>query len=106
VRAHGTGKNLQRFWLNWFPNPMTDGAAWEQTLARTHRPGQRAEEVVAEVYRHTEENRAAVDTAIMRARYIRDTMGGDQKLLYAVVDFESPLAPLEALLGGGSDIAF
>lgn len=93
TRAHGTGKNLQVFAHNLYPQPMTDGAAWEQNLARTHRPGQRADEVTATVYRHTVEMRQAIDTAIARARYIRDTMGGDQKLLYATIEFEDSLTP-------------
>jgi hypothetical protein len=87
VRAHGTGKNLQCFSRNLFPNPMSDGAAWEQTLARTHRPGQRAEEVSADIYRHTVAMREAFDEALSRAEYIQSTMGGTQKLLYATIEF-------------------
>lgn len=87
IRAHGTGKNLQAFACNLFPNPMSDGAIWEQTLARTHRPGQRADEVVAELYRHTPEFIEAFDQAMIRARYIQETTGSKMKLLYATQDF-------------------
>ena len=89
IRAHGTGKNLQRsFYANLVSNPPSDGAVWEQLLARTHRPGQFNDTVTAAVYRHTAEMRDAIDTAIGRARYIKETLGGDQKLLYATIDFE------------------
>jgi hypothetical protein len=95
IRAHGTGKNLQCFARNLVVNPPADGATWEQLLARTHRPGQLADEVVCEVYRHTAEMREAIDTAIVRARYISETgIGGVQKLLYATIDFEPDPAPV------------
>lgn len=87
IKAHGTGKNLQTFAHNLIANPPADGASWEQLLARTHRPGQKADEVIAEVYRHTDEMREAIDTAIGRARYIQGTLGGAMKLLYAAYDF-------------------
>lgn len=98
TRAHGTGKNLQCFSRNLFPNPMSDGAAWEQVLARTHRPGQRAEEVSADIYRHTAAMRAAFDEALSRARYISETLGGSLKLLYATIEF-----PVD--YGGRSQVA-
>lgn len=88
IKAHGTGKNLQVFSRNLIANPPSDGAAWEQLLARTHRPHQKAEEVIAEVYRHTPEMCNAFDRAVARARYIQETLGSKQKLLYADITFE------------------
>jgi hypothetical protein len=88
IKAHGTGKNLQMFSRNLIANPPSDGAAWEQLLARTHRPHQKADDVIADVYRHTEEMCEAFDRAVSRARYIQETTGSKQKLLYAKVGFE------------------
>lgn len=79
-KAHGTGKNLQKFCRNLIANPPGDGAVWEQLLGRTHRFGQRHDEVTAEVYRHTEEFRASIEQARDRARYIENTTGSRQKL--------------------------
>lgn len=83
VKAHGTGKNLQMHHRNLIANPPADGGAWEQLLGRTHRQGQLADEVVAHVYRHTEELRSAFEAAVSRARYIEETTGSRQKLIYA-----------------------
>ena len=87
VKAHGTGKNLQAWSRNLIANPPSDGGAWEQLLGRTHRQGQTADEVIAEVYLHTEELKEAIELAIHRARYIESTTGTRQKLLYAARTF-------------------
>jgi hypothetical protein len=86
IRAHGTGKNLQRFCRNLVANPPSDGATWEQLIGRTHRPGQEADEVTFDVYRHTEDFRLALDKARMLAGYIEHMIGG-QKLLNATFLF-------------------
>lgn len=83
IRAHGTGRHLQMFARNLVANPPSDGGQWEQLLGRTHRDGQRADEVTVEVYRHTEEMRDALDKARMLAGYIQGTMGNQQRLLRA-----------------------
>lgn len=83
IKAHGTGKNLQAFARNLVANPPSDAAAWEQLIGRTHRQGQKADEVEVHVYRHTDAMADALDTATMRAQYIRDTLGTNQKLLIA-----------------------
>lgn len=83
VAAHGTGKNLQAYRHNLVTIPMSSGVAWEQAIARTHRPGQEADEVTVAVYLHTQEMQRAFDAAIENARYIEQTQGQQQKLLYA-----------------------
>jgi hypothetical protein len=87
IRAHGTGKNLQRFARNLFANMPSDAAVWEQALGRTHRQGQLADEVTVEVYRHTPVVIDALAKARMLAQYIEQTMGGSQKLLKATYLF-------------------
>ena len=83
IKAHGTGKNLQAFSRNLILNPPSAGAEWEQLLARTHRPGQEADEVSAYVLLHTAETEGALSTALSDARYIQDSSGQKQKLTYA-----------------------
>ncbi len=83
IAAHGTGKNLQMFQRNLFTAPPAGGVEWEQTMARTHRPGQEADEVDVDVYLHTDDMVAAWWSALRDARYIEDTQGQKQKLLYA-----------------------
>ena len=83
VAAHGTGKNLQKYQRNLFTTAMTSGTTWEQALARSHRPGQEADEVTADVFLHTVEMQRALDQAIADAQYAEQTQGQKQKLLYA-----------------------
>lgn len=81
--AHGTGKNLQKFSRNLFTAPSPGGVDWEQTIARTHRPGQEADEVFVDVFLHTDDMETAYYSALRDARYIEQTQGQKQKLLYA-----------------------
>ncbi|MCC6808567.1 MAG: hypothetical protein IT381_14170 [Deltaproteobacteria bacterium] len=81
AQSHGTGKNLQRWSKNLIIAPWPGGADWEQRIGRTHRPGQEADEVSADVFVHTEELRAAIDKAREQALYIEQTTGTRQKFL-------------------------
>lgn len=83
VKAHGTGKNLQPFCLNLFTTPISSGADAEQAIARTHRPGQEADEVRCDVYVHTIETMAAFRSSVRDAAYIESTQGQRQKLNFA-----------------------
>ena len=88
IAAHTTGKNLVQWSRNLITCPPTSGKTWEQLLARTHRQGQVADEVEAWVYQQTDELRAALSQAMRDARYLRDTLGGAQRLLYGDVTFD------------------
>ncbi len=88
IKAHGTGKNLQRFTHGLIVNPMGDGAGWEQTLGRWHRDGQTAERVWCDVYRHTGEYQDSIDNAIGKAKYIQSMMGSEQRLCYAEIGWK------------------
>jgi hypothetical protein len=79
--AHGTGKNLQRWSDNLVLCPWSGGATWEQTIARTFRPGQDADEVTVDVYCHTPELFRSIEIAIEQARYIEAVTSSRQKLL-------------------------
>lgn len=80
IRAHGTGKNLQQFARNLVANPPSSGSEWEQLIGRTHRQGQKADEVTIEVYRHTEPVLKAVEKARDLSEYIEESFGATQKL--------------------------
>lgn len=80
IRAHGTGRNLQCFARNLVANPPAGGGTWEQLLGRTHRQGQEADEVICDVYRHTEAFRKAVETAHELSEHIEGTFGATQRL--------------------------
>jgi hypothetical protein len=83
MRAHGTGKNLQMFCRNLFTTCPAGGTAWEQTIARTHRPGQQADEVSVDVFLHTQTLQQNLGSAIRDAEYVEQTQGQRSKLLYA-----------------------
>lgn len=88
IRTHGTGRNLQKHHsLNVIANYPSAHAAWEQLIGRTHRQGQRADEVIFSVYRHTPELRDAFSRARVYARYQSETLGIPMKLLQASYAF-------------------
>jgi len=88
IKAHGTGKNLQCYSRNLVTTAPTSGTVWEQLLGRTHRPGQQADEVTIDVYRHTLEMRGAMTKALRDANYQESTTGNRQKLLAATYTFK------------------
>jgi hypothetical protein len=84
ITVQGTGKNLQHHFVhNVFTTFPPNGAIAEQTIARTHRPGQMADTVTVTWYAHTPETAAAMDKAMADARYQYDFDGQDKKLLIA-----------------------
>lgn len=84
VNAHKEGVNLQDWNRNLYTS-VVNGAAFEQSLGRTHRAGQLADEVTADVYLHTAELEKAFSAALEDAAYIEQTQGQKQKLLYGTV---------------------
>lgn len=83
VKSQGTGKNLQHFSRNLFTTLPPSGMAFEQVIGRTHRPGQKEDDVFADWYAHTSILEYAMETVLADAHYIQDTMGGRQKVLLA-----------------------
>ena len=83
VRAHGQGRNLQRYSRALVVSCPPSGRQWEQCIGREHRPGQEADEVRYDVYLHSPELRAALGQALADAQYIEDTTGAQQKLCFA-----------------------
>lgn len=84
IRCHGTGKNLQHgFAKNLVLSMPAMGATVEQLVARTHRPGQKEDEVTFDYYTHTRQAVRAVRMAYRDAMYQQDSHGMAQKLLMA-----------------------
>ena len=81
IKSHGEGKNLQMFNRSLVANPPSGGAEWEQLLGRTHRTGQMQDEVLFDVYRHTQTFRDALDKARDLSGYIQGSFGNTQKLV-------------------------
>jgi hypothetical protein len=84
IDANREGKNLQKLWSrNLIASPPGNATWWEQTIARTHRTGQEADEVIVDVLLGCRENFDAVSGALEKAAAIQDTTGKKQKLLLA-----------------------
>jgi hypothetical protein len=97
VRANATGRNLQAWNLNLHTSPMPNGLEWEQLLSRTHRDGQKADEVVVEFLMTCVEHREAVQQALSDCEYVQVSHGAPQKLLLAGID----VPPAGTQLGHG-----
>lgn len=82
ISAHATGKNLQAWRNQIVAHPLSHPATWEQMVARTHRSGQ-----TADVVNVTRYNCGLFGRAWRRARddarYIYETTGAEQRILYA-----------------------
>lgn len=83
IAAHGEGKNLQHFSRNLVLIAPANGAIWEQLLGRTHRSGQIADVVEFEICLHDQSLRNALTQARSDARFVYETQGHTQKLLYS-----------------------
>ena len=87
IAANSTGRNLQMFHANLVTAPPPGAAGWEQLLGRTHRYGQKADEVTVDILVGCKEHHEAFIRAREAARAAADTLGHQQKLLLADVDF-------------------
>lgn len=83
VNSHRQGKNLQKHHEALILSFEPHAGNMEQLLSRTHRAGQREDEVLWWYYEHTEPARQAVAEARNKALYTQSTMGDPQRLCYA-----------------------
>ncbi len=86
ISAAGTGQELQMFHRGLFTSNMTRATPWEQCSARYHRPGQKEEQVDQYIYRHGP-YADAFRTAIEDAKFVEETLGQRQRLLFADMTF-------------------
>lgn len=84
-QANATGRNLQMFSHNLITSCPTSSDILEQTIGRTHRDGQEADEVVIDILLGCREHFDAFERARSGAEATADLLGHDQKLLLADV---------------------
>lgn len=89
IASNGTGRNLQAWNANLITSCPANGAQMEQLLGRCHREGQEADEVSATILLACIEHLEAIEQGLLDARYIEDSTGQAQKLLYC--DLTIPL---------------
>lgn len=82
IASSGTGRNLQQWSRGLVIDPSINGEGWEQLLARKHRPGQKADEVVFDAWFGPEAHRQSFEQALADARYAESTTGLEAKLLH------------------------
>ncbi len=88
--AHGTGKNLQHQNQQCFVELRREADTMEQTLSRTHRQGQEADEVTGHLLIANGFDLAMFNATLANADYMQSTTGMTQKLCYATYN---PIIP-------------
>jgi hypothetical protein len=83
LQANSEGRNLQSWCANLVTSCPSSAATWEQMLGRTHRQGQRADTVTADVLITHDLHLSAFQQAHEGAHYLEQTLGQRQKLLFA-----------------------
>lgn len=84
MEANNQGRNLQHVWSrNLIVSLKESGAFNHQLFGRTHRPGQRADEVTFDVLLGCLEHDRAWRKCLASARAVSDTTGQENKLLQA-----------------------
>lgn len=85
LSSHYQAKNLQAWHRCLYPLPPSNGAIWEQSLARFHRPKQTAECIYADVWAPCQEAYRAFDQALEDARYASRITTKPQRLMRAAI---------------------
>ncbi len=88
--AHATGKNLQHQSRNLILELRREAAIMEQMLGRTHRAGQLADDVRADVFVANGFDLALFNSILRDSDYIQSTTGMRQRLCYATY---APVVP-------------
>jgi hypothetical protein len=84
LASNQAGRNLQDRWgKNYYVSPVSNGLSWEQSLGRTHRPGQLADTVESTVVISCPEHYGSMKKAVDDSRYMRDSLNQNPKLLIA-----------------------
>ncbi len=83
IAANSEGRNLQHWHSNFVFTPPASGKVWEQMIGRTHRTGQKSDEVRFVVAMGHQSIYNTWSQVLADARYVADTTGQPQKLLQA-----------------------
>jgi len=86
LQSNRLGRNLQAWHRNLIMYHPPNGRLWEQTLGRTHREGQKADEVIFEIPIISIEQWKEMCKAREDAGYIQEMTKQPQKLMYATWD--------------------
>ena len=86
ISAHGVGKNLQHFQHQYVLQWPRSATVAEQMLGRTHRSGQKADELVVLLNQTLDFDTVNFAACLNDALYIHQTTGNRQKLIYANYD--------------------
>ena len=86
MSSHGTGKNLQAFTKQIYAQWPRPALLAEQSLGRTHRNGQKAEELTAHTLLSLEFDHINRAACLNDAIYIQQTTGSPQKIVYCDYD--------------------
>jgi hypothetical protein len=85
IKANGTGRNLQNFNRNLFTAWQASAPEAEQTIGRTHRNGQKKDEVFVDFLLTCAEHLNSFQRCLEDAKTIQETTGHKQKILQASV---------------------
>lgn len=103
MMAHSTGKNLQHgFYQNYYIQSPISASGAEQCVGRTHRPGQKKDEVDAMFYLTTEFDHAHFNTLLNDTAYVQQSTMNKQKLLIGTYSFKPRSVPHAALVEMGA----
>jgi hypothetical protein len=80
LRAHKEGRNLQAFSSNVLVGNLSAGADAEQLIGRTHRAGQKADEIQIHVPVYLKDN---IEKCISDGKYLEQITGNPQKIVFA-----------------------
>lgn len=101
--AHSTGKNLQHgFYQNYYLQSPISASGAEQCIGRTHRPGQKKDEVDAMLYLTTEFDHAHFNSLLNDTAYVQQSTMNKQKLLIGTYSFKPRSVPHAALIEMGA----
>ncbi len=87
-KANATGRNLQAWNRNLITSLPASPDDLEQLIARTHRTGQEADEVLVDILFTCAEHLNAWTSCLRKAEVIRDTLGQDFRILTGDVTVE------------------
>lgn len=98
IPANAEGRNLQRYDQNLIASCPSSGARMEQLLGRTHREGQKSDEVSVDIFCGSFDQWMCLERARKDAKYITDSTGQTQKLNQATIEWPT-LNEIEKLTG-------
>lgn len=97
IGGHCTGKNLQHFQDQLFLQFPRESSRAEQAIGRTHRNGQKADEIIVHTMNTLMFDHLNLSACLVDALYIQQTTGTRQKLCYAGYNPLPKMYPIDFL---------